>query len=503
MITPVLRKALWPSAIAWLLAISSACSAFGQPPSSEMGEMGLYPVTPSPWPAPTTPFLESVPESASTPVLTEPISTASAIPAELPEPEVWDPHPVQPLGYVAKAANEFMQAPSHGIVLGSIKVVPYGILWTDMIYASSRTYPSMFVLWIESEQTHGESSFVIDARRSRVGVNVTGPEVDVLGGLTGGGKVEVDFLGGFTTENTTDARLRHVYWEAKNEEWRFLTGQTWDLVSPLLPSTVNFSVGWCTGNIGFRRTQMRVERYLHTAEGTRLTLQCALAQNIVPDLASGSFSDGVYRETGGWPEIQARSAVTFGGNETRDAITLGVSGHIGETGFDFSRASPGPYHFPSDDDARFPTWSINSDWNVPMTQRLGAHGEFFYGTNLSQLLGGVGQGICPCTREPIRAAGGWAEIWYDLTPCARMHFGAGIDDPNDHDSLVGRTYNRSIYANVFVQITENLRTGLECSVWRTGYHNLTLNEPDPADRLPGPTQPGRATVIDWTVQYKF
>ena len=373
-----------------------------------------------------------------------------------------------------------------------------------MIYATSRTYPGSFILYIESDQTQGEPTFVLDARRSRVGIDVTGPKVDVLGGLTGGGKVEVDFLGGFTTENTTNLRLRHVYWQAKNDDWRFLTGQTWDVVSPLLPSTVNFSVGWDTGNIGFRRTQMRVERYLHTANGSILTLQCALAQNIVPDLASGSVATGVIRETGDWPEIQARAAFTFGGNEEcRGPMTIGVSGHIGETGFDFTRESPGPLNLPPEDDARFRTWSIDADWTVPMTQRLGAHGEFFTGANLSQLLGGVGQGVCPCMRVPIRATGGWAEIWYDVTPCLQAHVGAGIDDPNDHDSLIGRTYNRSIYANMFLQLTDNLRTGFEVTAWRTGYHNLTLSDPNPDNRLPGPTQPGKATTLDWTVQYRF
>ena len=77
---------------------------------------------------------------------------------------------------------------------------------------------------------------------------------------------------------------------------RFLVGQTWDVVSPLLPSTVNFSVNWAAGNIGFRRTQFRVERYLHLRDDMTLTFQGALAQNIVPDLACGSLAAGVTRE---------------------------------------------------------------------------------------------------------------------------------------------------------------------------------------------------------------
>ncbi len=416
----------------------------------------------------------------------------------------WLSAPVQQASYASQAKVQPIAPPAKGFKVGSVSVVPYGILWADMIYSSSRTFPGSFILWIESADTQGENTFVLDARRSRVGVDLKGPEVDVFGGIAGGGKVEVDFLGGFVNENTTDVRLRHVYWEAKNEDWRFLAGQTWDVVSPLLPSTVNFSVNWCSGNIGFRRTQFRVERYLHLSDDCVIALQGALAQNITPDLASGALAAGVNREGGNWPMIQARTGFTFGGSGLlQHPVTIGLSGNIGETGFDFLTVSPGPLRIPPQDDARFREWSVNADFTVPVSDCLGVHGEFFTGSNLSNLLGGISQGVCPCERVPIRATGGWVEIWYDLNSCVTTHFGFGVDDPNNGDSLIGRTYNRNIYANVFVQLTDNLRTGLEVASWKTLYHNTTLQEPDPADRISFPTAPGEAVVLDWTVQYRF
>ena len=119
---------------------------------------------------------------------------------------------------------------------GDFKVQPYGILWGDMIYSTSRAVPGPFVLWIASEEDQGESTFIVDARRSRVGIDVTGPTYDLFGGITGGGKVEVDFYDSFVNENQPGVRLRHVYWEAKNENVRFLVGQNWDVISPLLPT---------------------------------------------------------------------------------------------------------------------------------------------------------------------------------------------------------------------------------------------------------------------------
>lgn len=161
--------------------------------------------------------------------------------------------------------------------VGSITVKPYGILWSNMKYMSSRTAPEsgQFILWVDSEEVQGENAFVIDARPSRIGVDLSGPTYDMFGGLAGGGKVEVDFLGTFSTENQPSVRLRHVYWEAKNKDLRILTGQTWDVVSPLLPHTVNFSVNWGVGNIGFRRAQFRLERYFHLSDSTTWTVQGA------------------------------------------------------------------------------------------------------------------------------------------------------------------------------------------------------------------------------------
>jgi hypothetical protein len=385
-----------------------------------------------------------------------------------------------------------------GFQIGSIRVVPYGVLWSDMKYTTDRQFPGRFILWVESEEAQGEPAFHLEARYTRVGMDLKGKQVDLFGGITGGGKVEIDFLGNFTTENQPDTRLRHAYFEAKNEHVRFLVGQYWDLVSPLLPNTVNFSVNWGVGNIGFRRAQFRVERYFHVSDHLKWTLQGALAQNVIQDLVSGPLSADVTRETGSWPMIQARTAVTLS-SFCCDPITVGCSGHIGETGFDFRDSAPGNPSIGPQDDARFRTWSINADMKLPITDCFGFQGELFHGANLSPLLGGIVQGVCPCERVPIRSIGGWGEVYYNVTPCIHLHAGFGIDDPNDRDSLIGRTNNRVIYGNVFFDLTDHLITGLEVSNWRTGYQNQTAAP----NAVPFPTAPGEATTIDWTVRYKF
>jgi len=150
---------------------------------------------------------------------------------------------------------------------------------------------------------------------------------------------------------------------------------------------------------------------------------------------------------------------------------------------------------------RFKTWSFNTDVKLPLTQRLAFQGEMFTGSNLSNILGGVVQGVCPCVRVPIRSTGGWGELSYTLNSCMTTNVGVGIDDPRDADSLMGRTYNRVVYANLFVDVTDNLQTGFELSSWRTSYHNRT-NEPG-FTPINTPSAPGKANVVEWTVRYHF
>lgn len=388
-----------------------------------------------------------------------------------------------------------------GFSVGDVAIKPYGILWGNMISGSSRTVPGTFVLFVASETDQGESYLDIDARRSRLGVDIVGPTYDVLGGITGGGKVEIDFFDTFVNENQPGLRLRHAFWEAKNEDIRLMVGQYWDVLSPLLPNTVNFSVGWAAGNVGFRRTQFRLERYFHLAGGDQLTVQGALAQNIIPDLAAGPRAIGVTRETGNWPMIQARTAYTLQRGLHSLPATIGLSGHVGETGFDFANGDPSNPALGPEDDVRVFEWSFNVDAQIPISDRLRFQGEFFSGANLSNILGGILQGVCPCLRVPIRSIGGWAEVSYDLHPNLTTNMGFGIDDPREADSLIGRTYNRFVYANLFLSVTDHLRTGLELSHWRTSYHNRT-SEPG-FNPIASPEQAGKATVIDWTVQYWF
>jgi hypothetical protein len=378
---------------------------------------------------------------------------------------------------------------------GDYRIVPYGSLWGSAIYATQRTAPGPFILYIASATTEGEDDFVIDTRRSRIGVDIFGPKVPMFGCAESAARMEIDFHGVFGTfeglrvvgpENQTGLQLRHAYAEVKNEDFRLLAGQTWDLVSPLNPGMLTYAVGWGAGNIGFRRMQIRYERYLHLADDSVLTLQGAIAQDIALDFINVA-------ESANWPVLQGRCGYKTADIGPFQPLTIGVSGHIGEQGFDFPRI-PDPNNsqltlLPAEDDARIETWSLNVDARWPITSRMGIQGEFFTGRNLSTFLGGVIQGINRETRQPIATTGGWIELWYDLTDRLHSHVGYGIDNPRDTDVAVrDRTSNSVLFGNVSFDILPKMTVGLELSYWETKYKGL---------------ESGQAMVFEFTGQYAF
>lgn len=381
---------------------------------------------------------------------------------------------------------------------GAFAITPYGSLWANVYYGTQRTFPGEFTFWVFSEESQPEDAFTIDARRTRIGADITGPSVDLWQEFETGGKVELDFLGQFLTENGAGARIRHAWWEAHNDNYRVMIGQNWDVISPLHPGTLNFTVGWNSGNIGFRRAQIRLERFVQINKYWQLTLQGSANQDIIADFPT---DPGVRRETADWPVFQGRAAVSFDSPAREDQLfTVGVSGHIGEVGFDFTDTGPPPVNLPPANNVRIPTWSVNLDARIELADIV-IQGEIFRGANLSAFLGGIGQGVCPCLREPIHSSGGWIETVFIWTPQWESHVGVGVDDPDDSDSLLGRTFNRFIFGNLIWNVTEQLKTGVELTFWKTEYQETRKGLIDPA--LLSPSAPGRATTVEWMVRYDF
>ena len=221
-----------------------------------------------------------------------------------------------------------------------------------------------------------------------------------------------------------------------------------------------YSVGWDGGNIGYRRAQIRGERYFAFSDVSLVTAQLSVNPQVFVDTNSAKTMTG---EPSNWPVVEGRTAWTIG-ERGKGAlpITVGLSGHIGEQEFDITGGSQ---------DNRRRTWSGNIDFRMPIIERLGVQAECFTGENLGTFLGGIGQGIDPVQWNTIRSTGGWCEIWYDWTPSLHSHVGYSVDDPNNNDVITvgGKNYNQFYYGNLSYDLTKTFLIGMEVSSWKTVY----------------------------------
>ena len=76
---------------------------------------------------------------------------------------------------------------------GDFTITPYGYLWGNTVYSTERTSPGSYTLYVQSASTIPEDEFIVDARNTRLGFDVLGPEIPFFNCAQSGGKVEVDF----------------------------------------------------------------------------------------------------------------------------------------------------------------------------------------------------------------------------------------------------------------------------------------------------------------------
>ena len=347
-------------------------------------------------------------------------------------------------------------------VWSNLDIQLYGYLKLDSAYDSSRINNGNYAQWAESESTNdNDDQFNMTANETRLGLLINGPD---NGGMKASGRVEVDFYGG-GNENKANLMMRHAFFKLDWPEDRFniIAGQTSDVISPLFPTTVSYSVCWWTGNIGYRRPQIRLTKELGFETGGFLKLEGALARTIGRDnvALAGTTDSG---EDAGIPSLQGRASLTlpmFGAEEA----TIGLSGHWGEEEYDIA---------PNGQDKEFRTWSLNLDYTQPVCNKMTIKAELFKGENLDAYLGGIGQGVTLTGTnqyEEIGSKGGW--IAASLGPWENKSFNVGIavDDVDSGDTNVGgRTLNRSVFGNVICALDEQTDVGFELSHWRTEYN---------------------------------
>ena len=309
----------------------------------------------------------------------------------------------------------------------------YGFVKLDVSYDFSKMSTGNYARWVEKS---GGEQLNITARQSRFGLNFTGPEKN---GIKTSGKIEVDFYGG-GAENKNLLMLRKCYMKINFKNGvSILAGQASDVISPLVPSTVNYIVNWWAGNVGYRRPQVRFSMVSKLGKNTKLFLDAAAVRSI------GG-------ENTGEPCIQGRAALSFPLLNKRNTC-VGISAHTGK----------------EENSAK--TWSYNFDMLIGLSKSLTLKGEYFNGENLDAYLGGIGQGV-NLAGTGITSRGGWASLSINPGTCVSFNCGVSVDDPDDNVLDDGsRSENLCIFGNMFVNITDAAKIGFEISNWKTEYKN--------------------------------
>ena len=358
------------------------------------------------------------------------------------------------------------------LLLGSATAVAgptfYGFVKLDASLDSAMTdngdYAYLVLPYADGQE---DDEFNMTANQSRVGVKIDGPDgenVDVSG------RIEFDFYGG-GAENKANPRLRHAYLELKFPVVDVVAGQTADVVSPLYPTTVNFIVLRKSGNIGYRRPQIRLTKAVQVADGAILTLAASANRSM------GRDYDG---EDAGVPSFQGRAAFAMklpGGK----AAEVGVSGLWGreETTYTATYADSSTATEVHELDAT----GLSVDVSVPFGEKVALKGEYFSGKNLTTYVGGIGQGVAevggddavdgrlPDEVLEIEATGWWGQATVRPAEGLEFNVGAGSDDPElpEGDTANDIEKNTTYYGNVIWTIAPSTTVGVEYAKFETEY----------------------------------
>jgi hypothetical protein len=351
------------------------------------------------------------------------------------------------------------------LMSGTSRVKIYGFLRLDLIADDSRPDNSQIPFFILSEDARvgqkNAGTFTLHPRLTRLGLNYTGSSLERLGQARLSGQLEVDFQNG-GRESRQIIRIRHANMKVSRGDFWLLGGQTWDVISPLFPTVNNDTLMWNAGNLGDRRPQL-IASYEPRFEQGQLFVTGGIGLTgaiDARDMDNNGFRDG---EESARPHFQLRIGMTHQGWVKDQRVSVGIWGHRG-----FERTSR-----PIAGRREFRSQSLGLDYTLPIVQRIGLRGEAWYGRNLSDVRGGIGQGINAATGAAIRSRGGWIEATIRAHPIFTIHPGFTVDDPRDEDiPAQGRIRNRALWiANRFA-LGGGFLIGADYLRWITDYKGL-------------------------------
>ncbi len=330
----------------------------------------------------------------------------------------------------------------------------YGFAHFATSYSTGATPVGNYGLYVESGSQ--DPDFNMTANFSRLGLSVKGLDTETE---AVNGKIEFDFYGGGSQAKAL-IRMRQAYVEMvlKSMDLSILAGQSWDIVSPLIPPTVNIGILWYTGNLGYRHPQFRITKGLGP-----VTVKLAAMRPMA------NVGDTGYKyET---PMIQGSLG-----------YALGKKGYIGVSGH-YSQDETGEANAKTYNESHV----ISAELKLPLGDMLTLQAEAYKGTNAEIVMGGIGQGVV--NGKSLNAKGAWASLSVAPFKGTSFNLYGGIDTAQD-DQLDpgGRSQNTNVALNMITTVMEKVSLGLEVGQWNTQYKDA---------------EDGQALRVDGSLKYAF
>ncbi|MCS6861474.1 MAG: hypothetical protein NZT92_14275 [Abditibacteriales bacterium] len=262
-------------------------------------------------------------------------------------------------------------------------------------------------------------------------------------------------------------RIRQAYVRIQKGDWHILMGQAWDVISPFFPSLNANTVMWNAGNTADRRPQFRVGYEPKRGQGQWSFVGMVGASGAVDgqDLDGDGFRDGEGAST---PTIQARVGYTAPSRVKGQNWSVGIWGHTAHqevNRFTVPTAGGG---------TSFSSHLMGMDVSLPLSSKLRLQGEIWTGKNLSDVRGGIGQGIDVPTGKEVSAKGGWLEVSYRVSPRYTFNVGMTLDQPDASDltPASARTRNSTLYLTNRYSFGNGLSMGFDWAYWKTKFKAL-------------------------------
>jgi len=336
----------------------------------------------------------------------------------------------------------------------------YGYFKLDAMYDSGLPSHQEIPFWVRPDTGTNGGNFEMTAKETRLGMNFAGPEA-AGGTLTG--KLEMDFYGNINTPSNLSGnhafslRTRHVYLNWDFGKWSLLAGKTWEPYIIEIPQTLNFSYYNFMGQLGLRKTQLRLTRKV----GDNMELIGALIEPVGG--VHGADIDGDMQDDGGDAELPVFSGkVVYKVPIFNDKpANLGLSFVYGKENIDLP---------PVGDPKKYDAWAVVAAFNLPLTDAITWKMSAFTGSNLDGYWGGIGQGINLARQTEIDSVGGWTQLQFKVSEKLNINLGYTIEDLEDGDLSPGmRSSNESWLINCYYSFHPAMLWGLEYFRQETGY----------------------------------